>query len=323
MKQTAIITAIGSFSADIAIKTLKDMAFTVIGCDIYPEEWIADSKNVDFFYQAPYVSDKEEYLNFLHNICKQHNASYILPSTDIEVDLLCDYKEAFKAHGTTVCTSDADIIHQIRNKLTLPDYLAMYKPDIPDTISLIPTQSINNADLGSIGYPLVLKPSDGRSSEGCHIIKNAEDLHYFSSNYTGRDMLLQPYISGAVITVDVVCDGSQTVCAARRELLRTKNGAGTSVEIIENNDLSNFCNIVCLNLGIIGAVNFEFIEADNDRYYFLEINPRLSGGVEFSHLAGLNVVKQHMNIFMGKPVDTKFSIKKLIIARKYEEYIMN
>ena len=169
----------------------------------------------------------------------------------------------------------------------------------------------------------MLKPADGRSSEGCHIIKSAEGLAYFGSIYAGRDMLIQPYIPGAVITVDVVCDCNNTACVARRELLRTKNGAGTSVEIIERDDLAHFCHIVSLELGIIGAVNFEFIEADDGKYYFLEINPRLSGGVEFSHIAGLNVVKQHMNVFIGQPMEPEFNLKKLIIARKYEEYIMN
>ena len=54
--KTALITAIGSFSVDIAIKNLKKMDFRVIGCDIYPKEWIANALDVDSFYQAPYIT---------------------------------------------------------------------------------------------------------------------------------------------------------------------------------------------------------------------------------------------------------------------------
>ena len=53
MNKTALVTAIGSFSADITIKTLRNLGFCIIGCDIYPAEWIADSANVDFFGGQP------------------------------------------------------------------------------------------------------------------------------------------------------------------------------------------------------------------------------------------------------------------------------
>ena len=44
---TALVTAIGSFSADIVIKNLKKNGMRVVGCDIYPPEWIADAEHVD------------------------------------------------------------------------------------------------------------------------------------------------------------------------------------------------------------------------------------------------------------------------------------
>ena len=47
---TALVTAIGSFSADIVIKNLIKSGFRVVGCDIYPAEWIADSGNGASFY---------------------------------------------------------------------------------------------------------------------------------------------------------------------------------------------------------------------------------------------------------------------------------
>ena len=60
--KTALVTALGSVSGDIVIKSLKRMGMRVIGCDIYPKEWVADAYNVDVFYRAPYVSDVEKYL---------------------------------------------------------------------------------------------------------------------------------------------------------------------------------------------------------------------------------------------------------------------
>lgn len=49
--KTVLVTAIGSFAADIVIKKMQGEGYTVIGCDIYQKEWLADAYHVDFFYQ--------------------------------------------------------------------------------------------------------------------------------------------------------------------------------------------------------------------------------------------------------------------------------
>ena len=53
----------------------------------------------------------------------------------------------------------------------------------------------------------------------------------------------------------------------------------------------------------------------------LECNPRFSGGVEFSCIAGYDCVSEHLHCFEGKPVDTAAKISGMYIARKFEEYI--
>ena len=47
--RTVVVTAIGSFSADIVIKKCRENGIRIIGCDVYPGEWIADAGNVDAF----------------------------------------------------------------------------------------------------------------------------------------------------------------------------------------------------------------------------------------------------------------------------------
>ena len=54
--RTVVVTAIGSFSADIVIRKCRENGIRVIGCDVYPREWIADAGNVDVFYQVPYAT---------------------------------------------------------------------------------------------------------------------------------------------------------------------------------------------------------------------------------------------------------------------------
>ena len=48
--RTVIVTAIGSFSADIVIKKCRENGIRVIGCDVYPREWIADAGNLSLIH---------------------------------------------------------------------------------------------------------------------------------------------------------------------------------------------------------------------------------------------------------------------------------
>lgn len=83
--KTVLITAIGSFSADIVIKKCRENGMRVIGCDIYPREWVVDAGNVDAFYQVPRATEAEAYPEALLEICSREKVDGILPLTDVEV----------------------------------------------------------------------------------------------------------------------------------------------------------------------------------------------------------------------------------------------
>ena len=122
--KNVLITAIGSFSADIAIKTCKEeLGYRVIGCDIYPMEWIAQSLDVDVFYQAPYAVDEENYMDFITRLIKEEEINFILPSTDVEVDVLTKYRDLVKNAGATLCISGAKTIERCRNKMEFAEFV--------------------------------------------------------------------------------------------------------------------------------------------------------------------------------------------------------
>lgn len=91
-----LVTAVGSYSADIVIKTLKAHGHKVVGCDVYPKGWIADAYNVDVFYQVPYATEVDSYLKHIRRICDCHRIRYIIPLTDPEVDVLSREKKRLR-----------------------------------------------------------------------------------------------------------------------------------------------------------------------------------------------------------------------------------
>lgn len=314
-----LITAIGSFSTDIAIKEIHKLNFEIVGCDIYNKEWVVDASNVDYFEKAPLAIKEEEYIEFIKQLCKKYTIKYIIPTTDIEVDVLCKYKEQFKNEGVYICISNCNVIKLCRSKIQLPNRLKHICPD-----NLIKTQLLSEVEEKNIKFPIIIKPINGRSSQGIQRIYNEKQFNYYTNICENKkDMIVQPIIEGTVVTVDVVADLKNDIAIAvpRREFLRTGNGAGTTVQVFHDDELIKLSIKIAKELKINGAINMEFIESADKQYYFLEINPRFSGGVEFTNIAGYNIITNHLRCFMDKKIEEKCEYKDLIIARKYEEYV--
>lgn len=360
-RKTVFVTAIGSFAAGAVIEACRRDGYRVAGCDIYPAEWIVNSMDVDVFYRAPYATDKAAYRAFIKEACSRESVDYLIPLTDVEIDVLQAWRledpEDFADLGAVVCMSDEKAISLCRNKEAcaavleekgvcriIPGYkLAEALPVIEayeraDAVSLETWKAAGWEPLEQWPYPLVLKPLDGRSSQGLQIIETPEQMVYAAKqcrNQADR-YLLQPKIEGVVVTADVVRDPEtgDCVCLPRRELLRTLNGAGTSVQVFRDSLLEKQCWKIAEILNVKGCVNFEFIECREKKravssgieelpvWYFLECNPRFAGGVAFSCKAGYDMIRNHLNCFMGRPLETPGRIREQYIARRYKEYRM-
>ena len=59
--------------ADSMMRTVR-----VVGCDIYPAEWVVNSQDVEVFYKAPYATDREQYRNLSRNLSVLHVLEEVL-----------------------------------------------------------------------------------------------------------------------------------------------------------------------------------------------------------------------------------------------------
>lgn len=333
---TALVTAIGSFSADIVIKNLKKNGMRVVGCDIYPPEWIADAKSVDSFYQVPYATDEKRYADQILSICAKEQVNILIVLTDAEVDVWNRRRNELKEHAVTLCLSSEETIRMCRDKREMSRFLLEKGIGHP-----IPTLNLLNVDIEKLSYPAVVKPFNGRSSQGLHYISSIEEMKSFLDFSDSGEYVVQPFYKGCIITVDIVrqentvmqedtvrqedtimqADAGECAVICRKELLRTANGAGTSVLVFSDPVLEDMCREMAEALKINGCVNFEFIEGEDGVYHMLECNPRFSGGVEFSCLAGYDCVTNHVRCFTGEGMAPFHGVTGMYIARKYEEYI--
>ena len=337
-KRTALVTAIGSFAADAVIKTLHEMGYRVIGSDIYEKEWVANSLEVDVFYKAPYASDEDAYISFIKDVCAKEKVERILPVIDLEVDALNRHRDEIEKDGVRICMSDHDSIEVLRDKYLMTQLVrgvldTSEDEEIKAAVRAIPSTRASEVDFEEVTFPIILKPVDGRSSCGLYRIFQEDQLGFAFSNIMDPEKLndtslekyiVQPMIKGNVVTVDILRDGEGNFRAVpREELIRTPNGAGLSVRVMEDRVLQDACCKIAERAGIKGCVNFEFIKGESSGiYYFIECNPRFSGGIAFTELSGVPMIKNHMYIFDGKPMEDMPLQKCGFMTRKYQEIRM-
>lgn len=306
---TVLLTAAGSAAAAPVMESLRAQGHRVVACDIYPRHWNYACTQADDFFQAEMASNAEPYAAQMLGAVREYSLDFVFPLTDVEVDALCSRKADFSALGCTLCAPDEPAARLCRDK-------ALMAEAVRDICDVIPTYNACEYKPREGDFPVMLKPLRGRSSEGQLVARNAEA--YRAALGMRGDYIAQPFISGDVITVDIVRDAfGGTAALARRELLRTKNGLGTTVRTMPGHPLAEVCGRTAERAGIVGAVNMEFIE-HGDRYYFLEANPRFSGGVGFSMLAGFDVAGLALAAYTGGRVGAAGGFGALTLTRNIE-----
>ena len=139
-QRTALVTAIGSFSADTVIRELKKLDYRVVGTDIYPGEWVAASRDAGVFYQAP-PAEKE-------------GADRIVPLIDVEVDALSRHRNELETGNRRICISDQETIEVLRNKLELTmkvnGILSGLSAEERGLVRVIPSSLASGVDFESI-----------------------------------------------------------------------------------------------------------------------------------------------------------------------------
>ena len=308
-----LITAIGSMSAECVIKCLKAKEHFVMGCDIYPEEWHYESKLCDKFIRAPYATCEDDYIQFLLYTCIRYNIGYIIPLTDLEIDVINRQRKCFDENNIILCMQTPEVLSIARNKYVLSQTF--------NSDNNVP--SIRTCLLTSIPddfpFPCIAKPYNGRSSEG--LLRNAT-LEQVMAIKNKEDYIIQEQITGYVYTVDY-CRSAMTgrdVAIPRLELLRTKNGAGLTIQITPDENLIRLASHIGNVLDINGCVNFEFI-LNMGKYYLIDVNPRFSAGIAFSFLSGYDMIINHICCFTNKDIEGQIPLKEQIIIKKYDEVI--
>lgn len=280
-------------------------------CKINCFSYELDKNNVFFLVGKVLIGKKwsDPYIiQDLKNKIKKNNIHLILANTDPATLILSKLKED-KFCKDKLITSNLKYSTICYDKLKIDKVLSKSKK-----ILVIPRNSQK--------YPKFIKPRFGSGSLLSKKINNKKELTKIKRILKTKNFLIQDYISGKEITVDVYTNKfGKYIASVCRNRIVVSHGESIVTETFLDKKLEEQVIIILkiLKNSLIGPLTFQFIK-NKDRYFFLEINPRLSGGINASISSGLNVPSYIMSDLFNKNI-SKIRFKKRKLFKYFKEVI--
>ena len=306
-----LVTAAGNVFMPGTLACLKrngERPIRVIGADLNQDDTILEM--CDAAYQVP-RGDDPAYLDALLDICWKEKIDVLLPIMSVELNALAENKHRFEAVGTKVSVSDLEALKTANNKRLLLDFIRKNELPCADYAVAHSIDEVKEA-VYRLGYPekrVCVKATDGSGSRGFRILDESVSrfnlfLHEKPSSGVIRlqelisvleeaeklpELLIMEYLPGAEYSVDLLADKGNSLVTCCRKSLRMENSIMLEAEIIDNAAVKDLCEKVTKGLRLDGNIGFDVRERADGTPVIMECNPRITAGVPFFYLAGVNL----------------------------------
>lgn len=277
-----LILSVGTRNLLVGYFMNRDNGFdrvVVTDCSTYaPAIYIADQ-----YYIVPKMTEAG-YLEALMEICREENIKVIIPLQEDELLIISKNRALFETLGILIAISDFNIVRLCRDKFSTSEILL--KNNIPAVITYRPEDYVFKT-----GDEIVVKPRSGAGSVNTLVIHDKRMMDAFILS-AGEEMIIQPYLRGRELGVDVYIDfiSREVVAVFVKEKVRMRAGETEKSVSVINMDITNIAINTAKCLGLMGPIDMDIMEVDG-RYYILEINPRFGGGYPHAYLCGVNFIQ--------------------------------
>ena len=303
MSKKILTEAGGSMVSGYLINAINEAGFTSVASDIKSDCFGA--KIADEFVVFPAANDKSLWSK-IENILVDNRIDYVLPSFDEMLLGWSKRKNIFQKLGVEIMVSSESTVSTFLDKWSTYQFFERNKINCPKT-SLSPQ------------YPLI-KPRIGRGSEGLKIEHNASKRNKIFS----VDFISQEIIQGIEYTVDCLIDKKgDPIYIIPRKRLEVKEGKSISGVVDMNLEIINEVIGICKIAKFVGPINMQCFYNINSkaekRVTFIEINPRIAGGMALGFKASENWVPLFIDIMNEEPIKPKEVKDGLKMLRSYSE----
>ncbi|QXE02179.1 carbamoyl-phosphate synthase (glutamine-hydrolyzing) large subunit [Terribacillus sp. DMT04] len=289
--------------------SLREQGIRSIVINNNPETVSTDFNTADHLYFEPLT--KEDVLHIIEK--EQADEVLVQFGGQTAINLAAELEEA----GVTIAGTSTASIDRVENREAF--YALLHNlniPHIPGT-TVMDTATLHE-EARLIGYPILIRPSYVIGGQGMVILYSEEMLNNYLEDLQQQihpsrlfPLLLDKYVPGMEVEVDVVCDGADILIPGIYEHIEPAGiHSGDSTAIFpapslnetEKKQIVSYAQKISAALNMKGIMNIQFVFSENrELLYVLEVNPRASRTVPISSkVTGIPLVDLATKIQMGE-----------------------
>ena len=279
----------------------------------------------DEWYREPEKISDSDYVDFCLNFCREHDINIFIPRRNLTA--IAQHVDNFKNFGVKVLVGkNAQLMKILDDKVATYEFISA--GGIEEIIP--PYRIAKTFDEFNAAYD-ELKTSSNRicyklvADEGAltfrvidDSIENISSLHNMPNMKVTRataekilsrydfkiPMIVMPYLSGREISVDCLTTSRGNIIVPR---FKTNHRYS---EIKFDAIIMNLAEKILSLMNFDVPINIQF-RMDNDKIFLLEINPRMSGGLQLSCLgSGINIPDLAISQLIGVEKNWSYPDKK-------------
>lgn len=320
MKYTVLLTCAGGNLAAAMVRILKQSkrhALRVIAVDAGPIP-IA-GRLADKFYHVPQGTDPD-YVPRMVDLLSREQVNLLLPGSDEEALALADARGAVEVTGAHLACAAAATLRLLSDKAQCFHWLRERGFPVPDWQLCETVEQLASAYSQFNQTEFVIKPARGRGNRGIFVVRS--DISAPRSSFSGREIHLNPatffqdYAEKVHSMLPVlVCERLQEPCydidvlSWNGEALRVVPRQRINAEgmpflgniITPDARLMDLAGRVTQALQLSWLYDFDIMTREKDSApVIIELNPRPSGSVAASIVAGIPLLDDLISLAKGE-----------------------
>ena len=338
---TVLITAAGNVfmpGTTACLRNNGERRIRIVGADMSDDASIR--RMCDAAYPVPRGTDPD-YADALLEICRNEGVDVLLPIMSVELEALARNRERFEAVGTKVSVSDLSGLTMANNKRLLLEHMTKHDFPCADFRAVNSLEELSAA-VEALGYPekkVCVKAAGGSGSRGFRILSefcSRFDAFLHDKPTSGvitlkelreilaeapefPELIAMEYLPGREYSVDLLADKGKTLYSGCRKSLRMENSIMLEAEIVHDPRVTDLCESVTASLGLDGNIGFDVKEREDGTPLIMECNPRITAGIPFFSLAGVNLPYLCVKKLLGEPLPLVQPEYGKIIRRRWQE----
>ncbi len=278
---------------------------------------------VDKVYSVPYPGlGSNELIDRLKYINSRENIDVLIPNFDAELYTFMKSAPILKEMGIKTLLPTLQQFEE-RHKSNLPEFGEKYGLNIPKSITLM-----NVADIYKIGneftYPVLVK---GKFYDAyvCYTPEQAITQFNKLSSKWGLPVIIQEFIQGTEVNVVALGDGTGRTIGAvpmRKQYITDKGKAWAGITLADEKMIEITRDLISKTKWA-GGMELEMIKTQDDKYYIIEINPRIPAWVYLAVGAGQNLPEALVKLALGEDVEPykNYAVGKMFVRYSYDQIV--